>query len=642
MTWFCAGVAFVTFSTICGLLLGMVAGGLNPLISVAAIFFGAAIAAYVIVSECIDDPLQRERETAAADEQVAPIRYRHAWKWVLAACFTIFALRSFGWLIYIDGEEWRIQSPNNLGDLALHITMIRNFATGVKLWPENPIYVFSHLRYPAGIDLFNSLFVTLHVDLIRILIWTGLLACVATFYGFYRWGGSFAVAGFLFNGGIIGFEKFFETWQFADYQGDKSIAWKSIPLSMVVTQRSVLYAIPVGLLLLWHWREKFFRGNEAGRPRGPLPFWLELSLYASMPLFHVHTFLALSIVLASLFLIEFGYELPTLTQCLRRKGPIGVRSLIRQRRWDQVLGQTQMRAHTLKLVAAAIVPATFLLALVTDFFHASSVIEWHPGWVQGDEDFKRPFFQFWFLNFGFLLPLVITLVGFSAWTAWQNRRGAKVPEEVAFLGSAAGIFAIAFFFKMAPWGWDNIKLLMWAYFIVLPLLWTYLVAEWPLIARAVACIALFGSGFVTLIGGLAAGRPGYGFANRGEVDGVGEAVKKLPVEARFAAYPTYNHPLLLQGRKLVLGYPGHLWTEGFDYGEAERELRQLMQGANDWHEMARLLRVRFVFWGRAEKANYPGSTRPWEHAALRVATADWGEIYDLSQPAPPGSVPGQQ
>jgi hypothetical protein len=641
MTWLCAGAAFVTFSTICGLLLGIIAGGLNPLIAAAALSFGAAIAAYILVSDCVhDQPLESETEVAGTDKQSAG-KYRQAWKWILAACFAIFALRSFGWLIYIDGEEWRVQSPNNLGDLALHITMIRNFANGVSLWPESPIYMFSHLRYPAGMDLFNSLFAMLHVDLIRILIWTGLLACLANFYTFYRWGGSFAVAGFLFNGGIVGFQKFFETWQFADYQGDKSVAWKSIPLSMLVTQRSVLYAIPVGLLLLWHWREKFFRDNTRRQRRGPLPFWLELSLYASMPLFHVHTFLALSIVLASLFLIETGYGLPTLTQCFRRQGLSGVRSLAGQGRWDEVFGQTPMRAHTLKLVAAAILPATFLLALVTDYFQASSVIEWHPGWVQADEDFKRPFFQFWFLNFGFLIPLVITLIGFCAWTAWENRRGAKVPEDLAFLGSVAAIFIVAFFFKLAPWGWDNIKLLMWAYFIVLPLLWTDLLAEWPLTARAIACIALFGSGFVTLIGGLAAGRPGYGFANRDEVDGVGEAVKELPVEARFAAYPTYNHPLLLQGRKLVLGYPGHLWTEGFNYGETERELRELMQGANDWREIARVLRLRYLFWGREETTNYPGSKRPWEHAAVRVAAGNWGAIYDLEQPARAAPPPEQ-
>src|SRR5256886_7339437 len=224
----------------------------------------------------------------------------------MAAGFAVFAVRAFCWLLYIDGEQLKIQSPNNLGDLAMHITFIRNFASGVALWPDNPVYVFSKLRYPAGIYLFNALLCLVHVDLIRGLVWAGLLASLATFYSFLRWAGAFGVAGFLFNGGIVGFQ-FFKTLKFLDYQGDRTIAWKSVPLAMFVTQRGLLYAIPAGLLLLWHWREKFFRNSA--QARSPLPFWVELSLYASMPLFHVHTFIALTVVLVFLFGLELFKQL---------------------------------------------------------------------------------------------------------------------------------------------------------------------------------------------------------------------------------------------------------------------------------------------------------------------------------------------
>src|SRR5213075_2683128 len=208
----------------------------------------------------------------------ALMRYRRVWFWTVAAFFAIFAVRSFCWLFYIDGSDYKIQSPNNLGDLSLHITLIKTFANGVPLWPDNPIYVASKLRYPAGIDLFNALLSLVHVDMITGLVWVGLVGSLATFYAFYRWGGSFAVAGFLFNGGITGLQ-FFKTWKFLDYQGTaadiahKPIAWKSIPLSMFVTQRSWLYAIPAALVLLWHWREKFFRRDvaTAGDPSGVLP-----------------------------------------------------------------------------------------------------------------------------------------------------------------------------------------------------------------------------------------------------------------------------------------------------------------------------------------------------------------------------------
>src|SRR5438067_2409619 len=215
-----------------------------------------------------------------------------------------------------------IQSSNNLGGLALHITFIRNFANGVALWPDNPIYVFSKLRYPAGMDLFNGLLCLVHVDLTRGLVWTGLMASLATFYGFYRWAGAFGVAGFLFNGGIAGFQ-FFKTLKFLDFQGEKTIAWKSIALSMFVTQRGLLFAIP-------------------------------------------------------------------------------------------------------------------------------------------------------------------------GWRAWKIgfKRNQKLPEEIAFLLPAFAIFVSGLLFQFAPWDWDNLKLMIWAYFLVLPLLWSQLIARWSVPVRAGVCIAL--------------------------------------------------------------------------------------------------------------------------------------------------------
>ena len=76
-------------------------------------------------------------------------------------------MRSFCFLLWVDGANLKIQSPNNLGDLSLHLTYIKYFANGVPLWPDNPIYVFSKLRYPAGMDLFNALLLLVHIDLVQ-------------------------------------------------------------------------------------------------------------------------------------------------------------------------------------------------------------------------------------------------------------------------------------------------------------------------------------------------------------------------------------------------------------------------------------------------------------------------------------------
>ncbi|MGH8101521.1 MAG: hypothetical protein ACREIW_09495 [Chthoniobacterales bacterium] len=625
MKWLTAGLIFVSLSTVLAVFLGFAAHGLSTLAAAVALTVGAlmALAAYVQTN----DP----REKLEGPNTSNPFaRYRSAWLWLLGLCFTLFAVRVFCWLIYIDGDQLKIQSPNNLGDIALHITYIRNFASGVPFWPDNPIYISSKLRYPVGIDLFNALLVKMNVDLIRGLVWVALLASVATFYAFYRWGGAFGIAGFLFNGGIIGFQ-FLSDHRFIDYQDTSKIAWKSIPLTMFVTQRGLLYAIPAGLLLLWHWREKFFpqptarvglaKADDSGPASGPLPWWVEFSLYASMPLFHFHTFLALSIVLLCFLLSEC-----VIVFINEQSAPAN--------KWTDLFDKLPISKHALALVASSLLPATFFVWLTTDEFHAGSIIGWQPGWVQalkGDE-LAKPFFSFWLLNFGLWVPIVLTLFGLALWRLAELGTPKKVTPNAAFLFSALSIFLLAYLVRLAPWGWDNMKVLIWAYFIVLPFLWRDLVAKWPVTAHIAVCVALFGSGFVSLVGGLAVG--GYGFANRAELDLVSDAVRSLPVEARFAAFPTYNHPLLLDGRRLVMGYPGHLWTQGFaDYGQTQDQLRQLMQGSPRWQEIARRFGVRYIFWGREEELNYPLSTRPWEKTALQVKSGKrWGAIYDLAQP----------
>ena len=701
MKWVAAGITFVNLSVVCGLLLGLAGRGLNTVSAALALVCGAAfaIAAFLgtrdsaVRQKSANDPAtqQKLRKPSGSEgtQNAIPsalMRYRRVWFWAVAVCFAVFAVRSFCWLLYIDSSELKIQSPNNLGDLSLHLTLIKNFANGVALWPDNPIFVFSKLRYPAGVDLFNALLSLVHIDLLIGLVWVGLLSSLAIFYGFYRWGGTFAVAGFLFNGGIAGFQ-FLKTFQFLDYQGTaadiahKPIAWKSIALSMLVTQRGWLYAIPAGLVLLWHWREKFFSpatvtgGNDPGQAtavtargynKGPLPWWVELSIYASMPLFHLHTFIALTIVLVVGLFFERATELKFIVSLVRNEGMAGIARLISHpKMWPEIFRDAPIRRHAAALLIAAFIPATFFVWLTTDQFHAASVLKWHPGWAQdstelgapffklGPKDFGSstsfglllqktwngviaPFFQFWLPNFGLWVPLALGLVGLCVWRIWKGkwRWGDRPPADIAFVVAAVVIFAFGYFVQTAPWEWDNLKLMVWGYFLILPFLWSDIIGRWAFPERAATCLLLFGSGFVTLLGGLSAGHPGFGLIERARLDRIGTALRPLPLEARFATYPTYNHPVLLQGRKVVLGYPGHLWTEGFDYGKANDQLTTLMNGAANWRDAAKALGVRYIFWGQDERTNYQSSSRPWEATAFLVASGDWGAIYDLAKAAP--------
>jgi hypothetical protein len=504
------------------------------------------------------------------------------WDVLAGVLFGLFSLRAFCWLVFADGNEIKVLSPNNLGDLSLHLTFINYFAHGAPFWPANPIFPQQSLRYHFGTDLFNSLLVCCGADVFRSLIQAGLAGCALTWITLRRWGGAFAVAGFLCAGGVAGFQ-FLAGGVLDDYQSD--LAWKSLPLALFICQRPFLYALPAGLALLTSWRNRAIPGENGDAWR--MPLWLEVLLLGTMPLFHMHTFLALAF-LAGGFVIT---------------------------------GPASLRRHALAVLGGSFIPATLLVLKLTDGFHANSGLHLQPGWMQGKEN---PF-VFWFVNFGFAPVLVAALCAVLC-VRWKSQRVAT-----AFVLPALLLFGITLLVSFSTWEWDNTKLMIWSWLIVLPFLWKLVLARLPAWGRPLLCAALFFSGFVCLLGGLDARHTGYELARRTELDGLASALKGFPATATFAAVPTYNHPLLLLGHRVVMGYDGHLFSAGIDYAATEADLTQLMMGAPGWRDAARKLHADYLYWGPREQEKYAGSAQPWRETSLRAASGGWGTIYEIAE-----------
>lgn len=508
---------------------------------------------------------------------------------VVLTAFALFALRAFCWLVFSAGDEICVLSPNNLGDMSLHLTYIQYLAREPNFWPENPIFSGQGLHYPLGLDLFNAILTLSGVDVLKGLIWVGLAGCFVTWMALHRWGGWFIVVGFLFNGGLAGLY-FFKTGRLADFQAE--VAWKNIPLAMFVTQRGFLYAIPVGLILVTSWRGKWL--GEADSQSDKSPTWLEVLFYSTLPLFHFHTFLFLSVLLGC---------------------------------W-LIIGPQNIRRESLKVIGFSFIPASVLVALVTGLFdrragHPGTLVHLTSGWMQE----KDGFFHFWFLNFGVLSIFTLAVL---ACIIIRYRRDVVARNAAGFVFPAVVMFLITCVVMFAPWEWDNTKLMIWSYLIILPFLWLIVIKPLPLPLRILSCVMLFFSGFLSLFGGIDASHRGYSIATRSELDPITHAIQPLPVRATFAAYPTYNHPLLLSGCKVVEGYPGHLFSHGIPYGEREARLEALMLGRSDWRNIARELHADYLFWGAREEENYPQSLKPWVNNCKEVASGSWGTIYDLS------------
>src|SRR5580700_3756 len=384
---------------------------------------------------------------------------------ILAILFLVFAVRAFSQVIFIEDGNIKVLSPNNLGDICLHLTQINFLASNPHYWPENPIYAFDKLRYPIGIDIFNAELKLIGISPNLGIILVAFLGSLLTLRALFLFGGPFAVAAFLFNGGLVGF-MFFQSWPWhlEDYQAD--IAWKSIPLALFVTQRGLLYAIPAGLILIAHWRRTL--DSQTDRPH--LPFWGEWLLYCTMPLFHLHTFIFLSFLLL----------------------------------WWFLFGNPNWRGNLIRLVALSIIPATFLVYCVTGFAKTGA-IGWKPDWMAGPNE--APWW-FWLLNFGLFLPASLALLVYLLIPAKPLARDAKQRIRLLFF-PATIIFLACSVIKFAPWEWDNTKLFFWAYLVMMFCLWEAFFVKWHPILRIPVIFGLFFSGCISLAGGICANPEGY-------------------------------------------------------------------------------------------------------------------------------------
>ncbi len=501
-----AVLVFVAVSVTSAIALAFPCGGVSPALAWTA--FAVGLAASVLAWLSI---------------RPAPSPGLDAWDVLMLTVFALASLRAFLWLIYPVGDEWRVLSPNNLGDISLHIHLIRYLAGGVDFWPASPILSGTPLVYPVGTDLLNSLLLSTGVPVERGLVWVGLAGAALTGWALWRWGGAFAIAAFLFNGGLAGL-MIFQTFQIADFQAD--IAWKNFFLSMLVTQRGLLYALPCGLFLLCAWREDFFRDGSG------VSKWITFLLYATMPIFNVHAFLFLSLVLAVAFVV-----------------------------------QPRARHGLLIFVGSAIIPASAAVYFVTGKFSAASGIRWLPGWMQAD---GGP--GFWIWNFGVSLPLLLLL-------AWQIRKQ-KTPGAMCFAGTGILVFVICCLFSFARWEWDNTKLMVWAWLACAPFLWA-MISAWAPLVRTGVCFALFFSGALSLAGGLDA-RHGYKLASRSELAAAEQALKRVPPASRIAIKPDFNNPAILLGRPVLCGYEGHLWSHGLNYLGQWNALQHALQKNAGW------------------------------------------------------------
>ncbi len=515
------------------------------------------------------------------------------WDWAGLTAFALFALRSFCWLLYWDKDVVRIGAPNNLGDICRHLLYARMFADGEPVWPDHPLHAWEMLRYYPGADFFQAMLLSVGADELRALAWCGLAGSVLAAFALRRWGGAFTLLAFLFAGGLAGFE-IFATGVVKDYQ--MPLAWKPLATAIFVTQRGFLFALPAGLMLLISWRARWFGGaGEGGGDAPPLPRWVEWLLLVATAFFQLYAFLFLMGLLVG---------------------------------WGLIRGADRTFSRDVFLtLALALALAAPLIALMTNF-GAGRFFRWRPGWMW-EPGGNVPWF--WVLNFGLSLPLAAWLWLRLGWRSLARSARREDSAAAAFVLPAGCAFGMCALFAFAPWEWDNTKLMIWAYLAAAPYVWSALIRDWPVALRVLVCFGIFASGAVSLLGGLRSAEKGVEIARRSELDFLRVEVADLPRSVRFACAPAYNHPLVLLGRRIAMGYDGHLYGYGLEYADLRREVETLMLGGRGWRKAAARLGVTHIYWGPREAKRYAKSNRPWEQDCGEIANGDWGRIFALER-----------
>ncbi len=542
------------------------------------------------------------------------------------------------WTLHFLHQAW-VYKPDGLyagylniwGDWAAHLSFTGSFAYAHNFPPENPLDPGNHLGYPFMMDFFAANLVPLGSSLTSSLVLSsgllGLAFPAVLYLAAARFAGSraaaaIAVAVFLLGGGL----GFIYLLGDIDKSGLAVLAhlpreytlgrtlnyqWLNPVLAYLVPQRTTLFGFSLALivlLLLW----------LSIRERLGWPAFLFAGVVAGLtPAFHVHAYG--TIVALSAFWAVFN------------------------RRRDWVAFFVPALVLGLPVLAWLWPPAGN-----TCIDRTSTLPDClQPGWMSyadwtrdGVAWFVPDFIWFWLKNTSVLIPLILVSQLLNRWISTRFGRW-FMPMWLWFV--------VPCIFILAPWEWDNTKFLIF-FALFGSIMVGALLAE--LFKRAgdrrlmveerhpeAAWLAGALLVLLTLAGTLDLARASdFSVSSYQFVDARGLQVAawvrtNTPADAVFAVADDHNSPIpTLSGRRILIGYPGWLFTYGLkDYVQKGIDLRLIMQGDPTAPALIRKYGVSYILIGPQEEAGGVGANSAYwaQHGTLVYDNGEY-RVYRVS------------
>lgn len=509
------------------------------------------------------------------------------------------------------GEGIFTGGSQNLGDLPFHLGAIFSFSEGNNFPPENPSFAFAKFTYPFLADFVTACFVKIGVGVREAMLVQNVFlgfSLVVLLENFTlrltnnKFAGKIAPILLLFSGGL-GFVWFFKDfWQGSeslseflwklpqDYTIGEKFRWGNSLVVLFLTQRSLLFGMPLTLIALtkiWNiFNSEKTNDDEQDEQNKksfsafhfPFSIFLVGLLAGTLTLIHVHSLAVLFVVCAFLFFFRFD-------------------------RW---------RDWTLFAVGVSIIAIPELLwSLTGSATNLKEFVGWHFGWDSG----KQNFVMFWAKNIGLFAPILIVGLILVYWTQKDTAEDKHKTENqkpnaenlLLFYLPFAFLFLVSNTLKLAPWEWDNIKVLIYWFVGSLPFVAFVLAWAWEkkTVLKFVAAVCFV---VLTLSGALDVWRTVSGQINYKVFDKdavkVAELIKqKTAPNALFLNAPTYNSAVVLSGRRSLMRYSGHLSSYGINYEPRENEVKRIYEGTALADKLLQKNNIEYVIMSPEETAN---------------------------------------
>ncbi len=541
---------------------------------------------------------------------------------------------------------------NNYGDLPFHLSVVTSFAYGENLPPQNPIFAGTKFTYPFLVDFLTAFFMRCGADwrtaffienFVLSLSLVGLIDSMTLRLTGNKLAARLAPAVFLFNGGL-GFINFFHDlaafWKdpnqlkyglvsffghlpktytmnadlilSASPEGKIPLRWGNVFTTLLIPQRSMLFGLPIAAIIITLWwmavgeskgkgdgwtglrgdgakRSQVDKGTEGqgglitaslNRLIPPSPYLLSAGILAGiLPMLHTHGFFA--VMIASL--------------------PVVL--LFPSRKWI---------AFYAPVVALAAPQMWWLKGTpVRDSLFKFEL------WKEAGES---SLLTFWSVNAGIFLALLI-----AALLTYKSIE----PRLKRFYLPFLLWFLVPNVLSLAPWPWDNIKVLIYWSLASCPLvaiMLSYLFTRrFAVLPATLIFIALTLAGGLDVVRALSPAENIRLFGKE-ELELASILREKTPPRSVILHAPIHNSVAALSGRQSIMGYPGHLWTHGINYRQREAEVLSAYRGGLETSEFLSRFNVAYVVIGPVERSqlfadeNYFAQRYPLaiDHGGYRV------------------------